>query len=275
MSTPYSYGGPASGPYEPPASQSNGLGAAATICGGIGVLFGFVPLTFWVAGPLALAALVTGGLAVSRARRGRASKGLSYTGAGLGAAAAILSIVGAVVFFATMSQFGEDLENIGGGSSVAPSGGGGTEPAWESAPPPSAVELAIGDTATVTQNGHPAGTVTVTEVDTYQNPRQPYSQAAANGHYVAVSVTMTAADGYSFTVDPFHFVAIGPDGRRFESGGGNSFLEIPMGEMFDYTTLNPGQTVTATLHFDVPAEHGKIGYLSGGLDNSVIGTWKY
>jgi hypothetical protein len=101
------YGPPQGGqPYGPPPQQQfqpapppaprNGLGLAALICGGIGVLFGLVAIGFVVAGPLAVVAVALGITGMSRARKGLATNGgVATIGMLLGIAAALMSISGA------------------------------------------------------------------------------------------------------------------------------------------------------------------------------------
>ncbi|MCI0688708.1 MAG: DUF4190 domain-containing protein [Sporichthyaceae bacterium] len=102
--------------YHPPGyyrpEPRNGLGLAAVIVGGIGILFGLVPLTFWIAGPLALAAIVLGLAGRGRVRRGNATNGrMAVTGTILGVGAAALSMVGAVIVFGAFDQAAEDLDD--------------------------------------------------------------------------------------------------------------------------------------------------------------------
>jgi hypothetical protein len=104
------------GPSHPPGRPAprNGFGLASAIVGGIGILFGLVPLTFWIAGPLALTSLGLGLAALGRVRRGTAGNtGTSVTGLVLGGIAAALSIWGAVVFFSALNEFGDELQKIG------------------------------------------------------------------------------------------------------------------------------------------------------------------
>lgn len=118
--------GPPSGPqyghlsgpqygYQPPApppapEPKNGLGLAALIVAGVGCLFGLVPLTFWIAGPMALTAIALGFAAWGRVRRGTATNTVTTTfGLVFGVIAAALSIWGAITFFGAMSDLSDKL----------------------------------------------------------------------------------------------------------------------------------------------------------------------
>ncbi|WP_181783659.1 hypothetical protein, partial [Pseudonocardia pini] len=88
----------------------NGLALAAVICGAVGILFGFIPLTFWVAGVLAVVAIPLALASLGRAKRGEASKGLTWTGLAAGVVALVLAVVGAVIFFTAVSELSDSLQ---------------------------------------------------------------------------------------------------------------------------------------------------------------------
>ncbi|SED22351.1 DUF4190 domain-containing protein [Streptomyces sp. TLI_105] len=98
----------------PPAAprvMRNGLGTAALILGIIGTLSGLIPLFFWLAGILGLIALILGLVGKGRAKRGEANnKGVALTGAILGLAALILSVVGAVITFTAVKDAVDEID---------------------------------------------------------------------------------------------------------------------------------------------------------------------
>jgi hypothetical protein len=97
--------------FAPPAPESrNGLALAALICGIVGILFGFIPFTFWVAGVLAVVAIPLALASLGRAKRGAASKGLTWAGLAAGVVALVLAIVGAVVVFTAVSELSDSLQ---------------------------------------------------------------------------------------------------------------------------------------------------------------------
>lgn len=116
---PYPQGHPGPGypqhgqpPYGYRPEPKNGLGLAALIVGGVGILFGLVPLTFWVAGPLALTSIALSLAGLARVRRGAATnKGVSGVGLALGILAAAMSLWGAVTFFSALNDLSENLKD--------------------------------------------------------------------------------------------------------------------------------------------------------------------
>ncbi|MFJ3903350.1 DUF4190 domain-containing protein [Streptomyces sp. NPDC090025] len=99
-------------PHSPaPVALRNGLGTAALILGIIGTLSGLIPLFFWLAGILGLIALILGLVGRGRVKRGEANnKGVALTGAILGLAALILSVVGAVITFTAVSDAVDEID---------------------------------------------------------------------------------------------------------------------------------------------------------------------
>ncbi|MFG2329376.1 DUF4352 domain-containing protein [Streptomyces sp. NPDC048604] len=94
-----------------PRALRNGLGTTALILGIIGALSGVIPLMFWLAGLLGLIALILGLSGRGRVKRGEANnKGVATTGAVLGLVAMILSVVGAYITFAAVSDAVDELD---------------------------------------------------------------------------------------------------------------------------------------------------------------------
>ncbi|WP_030690319.1 DUF4190 domain-containing protein [Streptomyces globisporus] len=98
----------------PPAAprvMRNGLGTAALILGIIGTLSGFMPFLFWLAGILGVIALILGLVGKGRVKRGEANnKGVALTGALLGLASLILSVVGMVIVFTAVSDAVDEID---------------------------------------------------------------------------------------------------------------------------------------------------------------------
>lgn len=89
----------------------NGLGIAALCCGLIGILFGFIPLLFPVAGILAILSIVFGSVGVRRISRGEASnKGVAIAGLIAGVVSLALAIWGLVIMVSSLNQLGHDLD---------------------------------------------------------------------------------------------------------------------------------------------------------------------
>jgi hypothetical protein len=97
-----------------PVQMRNGLGVTALILGIIGALFGLIPILFFIAGPLGLAAFICGLVGRSRAKKGLASNGrMSLIGAILGLLSMVLAVVGIVIVVGAFSNAGKELEKLG------------------------------------------------------------------------------------------------------------------------------------------------------------------
>lgn len=97
---------PSAAPPPPPASAGNGLAVAALVLGIVGLFFGFIPLTFFLAWILGVLALVFGLIG----RRRPARKAMATWGAVLGLAAIAMGVVGVVV----LDQAIDDLDDVFG-----------------------------------------------------------------------------------------------------------------------------------------------------------------
>lgn len=101
-------------PVQPAFVPRNGFGITALVLAIIGLVFGLIPFTGFIAIILGALALLFGLLGVGRARSGIATnKTMSIIGAALGAAALALGIYGMVVVFNAVSEVGEELDRVG------------------------------------------------------------------------------------------------------------------------------------------------------------------
>lgn len=186
----------------PPAAAAprNGLGIAAIVLGPIGVLFGLIPLTAFIAIVCGLIGAILGIIGVGRVRSGQATNGaVSWIGVVLSAAAVGLGIFGLVIVGQAVDQLGRDLDAIG-----APAGTPGSDAVL--------VEVAAGQPATtsdgVTVTAGPLESVEVEYLGeygcstvTYQNGGQEQARYAEfdwklqNPQGAAVSVDFTGRDG--------------------------------------------------------------------------------
>lgn len=104
------YGSPQAPPTNP---ERNGLGLAALITGVVGILFGFIPLTFFFALILGVIGLILGLAGLSRVRKNKATnKGTTTSGAIAGVVAIALGIWGMTALFSATNQLIEDLDEI-------------------------------------------------------------------------------------------------------------------------------------------------------------------
>ena len=126
-----------------PAAR-NGLGLAAAIVAPIGILFGLVPLTGFIAVICALVAIPLALVGRSRVCRGRATNGkTAMTGLVLGAGALALGVWGITIVFGAVDQLAEDLSGPAPIAAPAAPGPAGEQPVIEAEQPAGAAAPAV------------------------------------------------------------------------------------------------------------------------------------
>ncbi|MFE0736138.1 DUF4352 domain-containing protein [Streptomyces sp. NPDC058855] len=236
-------------PPSPQAVMRNGLGTAALILGIIGTLAGLIPLLFWLAGILGLIALILGLVGKGRVKRREANnKGVALTGALLGLAALILSVVGAVITFTAVSDAVKEIDKAvkdaapqdpspqssasggKGGASAAPDAGKGGG-------------LAAGDTSVYDDDLK----VTVSDPKPYTPGEFAVGHTEGNKAY---QFTVVIENGGK---EKFDAVAVTLDARAGKDGvTAEQIYDGKVGEGFSGTIL-PGKKATVTYAFDAPA----------------------
>lgn len=102
--------------YAPPpaqATEKNGFGITALCLAIPGLVFGFIPLTGFVALILGALALIFGLLGVARVRKGMATnRVMSWVGTILAVGAIALGIWGITIVFQATDQFVRDMDRI-------------------------------------------------------------------------------------------------------------------------------------------------------------------
>ncbi|GAA4916376.1 DUF4352 domain-containing protein [Streptomyces coeruleoprunus] len=261
------YGAPAPAPVGP---ARNGLGIAALVLGIIGTVSGFIPLFFWLAGILGLIALILGLAGRGRAKRGEATnKGVALTGALLGLAALILSVVGAVITFKAVDDAVTDIKKEL--NSTAPKGATGSngKGANASGKPSAKAELPevlAADDTLVYDGGLE---VTVSAAKAYKPGEFAIGHESGNRAY-SVTVTITNTGKEKFGADLLTLTA-----RAGEKG-------VTAEEIFDGDTVGggfsgtvlPGKTATAQFAFSAPADAKTLSIeVSPGLEHEA-GQWE-
>jgi hypothetical protein len=203
-----------------PAAR-NGLGLAAAIVAPIGILFGLVPLTGFIAVICALVAIPLALVARSRVRRGRATNGkTAMTGLLLGAGALALGVWGITIVFGAVDQLAEDL------SGPTPIAAGAAAP----------TVAAFGQRVTFDDG-------LAVEVTTPQ-PYKPSRYAAGHDGDRAVTFDITVVNGSDEPYDAVMTMVNATHGGRqvsriYDSANGGS--ENPAG------TVLPGKSTTFTV----------------------------
>ncbi|WP_411075493.1 DUF4190 domain-containing protein [Streptomyces sp. cmx-4-7] len=217
-------------PAAPHRAMRNGLGTAALILGIIGMLSGIVPLLFWLAGILGLIALILGFVGKGRVKRGEANnKGVALTGALLGLAALILSVVGAVITFTAVSDAVDEIDKA----------------VKDSAPKdPVAKNLADGDTSVYDDDLK----VTVSDPKAYEPSEFAADLTGGNKAYqVTVVIENSGKKKFDATL-------VTLTGRAGTNGvAAEQVFDEKVGAGFQGTVL-PGKKATVTAAFDVPED---------------------
>jgi hypothetical protein len=213
----------------PAAAPRNGLGLAAVIVGLVGLLFGLVPLTGFIAVICALVAIPLGLAGVSRVRKGGATnRNTAISGLILGAGALVLGIWGITIVFGAVDQLANDL------SGPAPVGA----PAVPGQQLPAAGGAAAQSTAAFGERVTFDNGIAI-EVAAPQ-PYKPGRYAAGHDGDRAVKFDVTVTNGSDESLDAvMMLVNATHDGRQasqvFDSNGGS---EPPTG------TVLPGKSTT-------------------------------
>ncbi|MEV4946632.1 DUF4190 domain-containing protein [Streptomyces sp. NPDC053755] len=243
-------------PAPAPAAFRNGLGTAALVLGIIGTVSGLIPFLFWLAGILGLIALVLGLVGKGRVTRGQANnKGVTVTGAVLGLAALILSVVGAVITFTVVSDAVDEIDKAV--KDAAPKNPASKQPGASGG---KAKALTAG-ASSVYDDGL---RITVSAPKAYSPSEYAVGHTEGNKAY---QVTVVIENGGKKAFDPTLATLAaraGKDGVTAEQ-----IFDEKVGSGFDGTVL-PGRKATVTFAFDTPAAAGNLTVeVSPGLEHNA------
>ncbi len=245
----------------------NGLGIAALIIGIIGCLFGFVPFTFWIAGPMGVTALVLGLAGRGRVKRGEASNRITtWAGIVVGLGSLALSIWGAAVLFGAFDEAVSEMEDAGSAPAVEdgdaapanagvdgeaetrgdgdPEADGDAEAGTRENPYPAGSTADLGDWHVSADASLPDGSAAVAEANEFNPPPQ-------DGHeYVVVPVTVTYngdSTGTAWLDLTVEFVSA--DGNTYDG-----FCGLMLDGLMHQGEQFPDATVDASACAEVPAD---------------------
>lgn len=215
----------------PPAAPQvmrNGLGTAALILGIIGTVSGFMPFLFWLAGILGVIALILGLVGKGRVKRGEANnKGVALTGAILGLASLVLSVVGIVIVVTAVSDAVDEIDK--GIKDSAPKD-------------PAAKNLADGDSSVYDDDLK----VTVSDPKAYSPGEFAVGHTKGNKAY---QVTVVIENGGK---KKFDATLVSLTGRAGKDGvTAEQIIDGKVGTGFQGSVL-PGKKATITVAFDAP-----------------------
>ncbi|MFD5429434.1 DUF4190 domain-containing protein [Streptomyces sp. NPDC127084] len=240
-------------PAPAPVAARNGLGTAALILGIVGVLAGLPMFLFWLAGILGLIGLILGITGRGRVKRGEATnKGAATTGVVLGVVALILSVVGAVVTFAVVSDAVDEInkstsssassktkgnkDNKGSKDGKSDKGAAGEDATGEA--------LGAGDSAVYDDKL----TITVSEPKPYTPGEYAVGHTKGNKAYKVTIVIENAGK------EKFDASLVTAEARAGEDGvNAEQIFDGKVGGPFTGTVL-PGKKATVTWAFDAAAD---------------------
>ncbi|MGW0468364.1 DUF4352 domain-containing protein [Streptomyces sp. NPDC003027] len=240
----------------------NGLGTAALVLGIIGAVSGLVPFLFWLAGVLGLLALVLGLVGKGRVKRGEANnKGAALTGAVLGLAALVLSVVGAVITYTAVSEAVDEIDKaVGDAAPKNPSSGrsGAAEGGGKATDPVKG--LAAGKTSLYDDGIK----VTVSEAKAYSPGEDAAGHTKGNKAY---QVTVVIENGGK---EKFDATLATLDARAGKDGvSAEQIYDEKVGTGFSGTIL-PGKKATVVFAFDAPADARSLSVdVSPGLGHNA------
>ncbi|MGW2018235.1 DUF4190 domain-containing protein [Streptomyces sp. NPDC001927] len=241
-------------PQAPQVAVRNGLGTAALILGIIGTVSGLIPLLFWLAGILGVIALILGLVGRGRVKRGEANnKGVTTTGAVLGLAALILSVVGAVITFTAVSDAVDEINKAVEES--APKDPSSKPGKGDAGKKDIAKGLAAGDRAEYDDLK-----VTVSEAKPYKTDQLAEGNKA---YQVTVVIENSGKDKFDATLAVLSARA-GKDGVTAEQ-----VFDGNVGTGFSGTIL-PGKKSTVVYAFEAPKDAKTLSVeVSPGLDHEA------
>lgn len=226
-----------------PASPRNGLGLAAVIIAPIGILFGFIPLTGFIAVICALVAIPLALAAGSRVRKGAATNGkTAMSGLLLGVGALALGIWGITIVFGAVDQLADDLS---GPAAVGAPAVPGQQPAVDGSA--AQTTAAFGERVTFDDG-------VVVEV-TAPQPYRPSRYAAGHDRDRAVKFDVTVINGSDEPLDAVTVMTSATHGGRqvspiYDSANGGS--ENPTG------TVLPGKSMTFSVALSLEKDSAEL-----------------
>ncbi|MEW2584796.1 DUF4190 domain-containing protein [Streptomyces virginiae] len=232
------------------APTSNGLAVAALIVGGFGIIFGFVPLLFWLGGILALTGVGLGIGAIVRANKGAPNKTMAIVGTVLAGVGILASIGG---FFLTVAFVERASDRVEAGiDEYEPDVDGlypTSEPRPSASPSPSQVPgltsaLVFGETFT-----YPNGVKVSLSKPTKYEPKGIIAREQVKN---AVQITITITNGSNAPHEVIYAVPNVRDDKGmtaemvFDSGGGSTVPKMVKGSIL------PGESASGVVAFEIP-----------------------
>jgi len=279
MSTPFptqQYAAPPSAPPQP--TKGSGLAITALVLGIFSLLIALIPIINNAAYFTALGGLVVGIIALVGARKGtRSGKGMALAGIVTSVLAIVGAILSTIIFVSVMDDVSTALDPKTSATATAPgpsasADAGGTATGGAQEDSAAGAPLAVGETATVTNNDEPAADITVSSVKVSAKTLGEFGQKPENGSYKVIAVSAKNLGKDSFDVNPFDWYYRDAAGNKFEYGAA-SISSGFTGKDFGASTLNVGEQTSGSIVFDVPAAAKELVY-APGFAGEPIAIWK-
>lgn len=233
------------------SATRNGLGISALVLAIVGVVFGLVPLTGFIALILGALAILFGLLGFGRVRKGLATnKVMALAGTGLGVVAAALGVWGMTIFFSAVDELDQKLDDLAGSASPI-----ATEPATGDTHPGSRENpLAPGETATLRGWNITIHSTSLDMTDAVLAENQFNDPPVTGRQFVMadVSTTYTGTDTGTPWID-LNFRILGSSNNVFGRASADSCGVIP-NALSDTGELYPGGSLRGNVCVSVPAE---------------------
>lgn len=280
MSTPLptqQYAAPPSAPAQP--TKGSGLAITALVLGVFSLLICLIPILNNAAYFTALGGIVVGIIAMVGARKGsRSGKGMAMAGIVTSVLAIVGAIISTILFVSVLDEVSTALDPKTAASATAtpgPSasaGASGTATGDAQGDSAAGPALAVGETATVTNNDEPAADITVSSVKVSAKALGEFGQKPENGSYKIVAVSAKNLGTDSLSVNPFDWYYRDADGNKFEYGSG-SIMSGFTGKDFGASSLNVKEQTSGSIVFDVPTAAKELVY-APGFAGEPIAIWK-
>jgi Domain of unknown function (DUF4352) len=225
--------------------QWNGIGIVALIIGIIGVIFGAAPSLFWLAGVFGSVGLILGVIGRRQATRGEVSSGLmALWGIVISAVAVALSIVGLVI---GLPVFGNADKSGTEASDVGPTGPGPTPK-----PVPQEVEQEPARIGELAVDGDFTFVVTAVE-DSPAIIEDAGIGTEPRGKFVLVTMTVTNNSNSPRSLPGANQYLIDMEGRKASADTATA-AHLPDDAQSLYAEIDPGNTATGIVVFDIPVD---------------------
>lgn len=217
--------------------KKNGLGTAALVLGIIGFVFAFIPFVNYGTGIIPLIGLVLG--LAGLAGKGK-KKGVATAGAVISGIALIWTIIFIVVY---TSAFSHAVNNATTGSSSSSN----TKTTAKTA---KMNEVAPDGSFAFTVSGFKCGVPTVTD-------NSGYLSKSAQGQYCELSVSVKNTGNSAQMFDGSNVYLYNSNGQKYTYDSTATTYANPSNDTF-LNTVNPGNTASGVVVFDVPKEQTPV-----------------